>query len=249
MVGMIDCHCHLEDEEFDKDRKQVIERARKAGVIMITSGLGLKEAENALQIASEFEGVYVCAGLEPYSEEDPAPVIKFIRENKKKLVGIGEVGLDYWWGKTEDQRKKQKENFLKFIELAKELKLPIIIHSRSAGHQAIEILINENAQKVMMHAFDGKASHAMAGVEKNFMFSIPPSVVRSEQKQKLAKAIPLENLLLETDSPVLGVDPKSRNEPQFLIESAKKIAELKSISLDKVIEATAQNANNLFRLR
>ncbi|MFX1451058.1 MAG: TatD family hydrolase [Promethearchaeota archaeon] len=245
---LIDCHCHLEEEEFDKDRKEVIERARNAGVLMITSGVGLEYAEKALKIASEFEDVYACAGFGPYDTEDPSNVIEFIRKNKNKLVGIGEVGLDFWWVKEQDKRDITKKNFLKFINLGNELEIPLIIHSRSAGRQTIEILIQENAQMVQMHAFDGKASYAMKGVEKGFMFSIPTSVVRSAQKQKLVKRLPIENLLLETDSPVLGVDPKSRNEPCFLIEGAKKIAEIKSISLEKIIDKTTNNAKDLFKL-
>lgn len=246
---IIDCHCHLEDEEFDEDREQVIERAREAGVIMITSGVGLEYAKKALEIASNFSGVYICAGFGAYDDNDPEKVVEFIKKNKNNLVGIGEVGLDYWQVKEEDKRNRSMTNFIKFIHLADEIKLPIVIHSRSAGHQAIEALINENAQMVLMHAFDGKTSYAIKGLEKGFLFSIPTSVTRSAQKQKLAKRIPLNNLLLETDSPVLGVDPQSRNEPSFLIESAKKIAELKSVSLEKVMDITTENAFNLFKLK
>ncbi len=243
---IIDCHCHLEDDEFSKDLNQVIMRAREYSIIMVTSGLGLAGATKAVEISKEYRDVLCTVGFEPCSGEEPGIVIEFIRDNLKNIVGIGEVGLDFYWGKTENERKKQVENFVKFIKLAKELDLPLVVHSRSAGEKAIEILVKEKAKKVLMHAFDGRASAALQGVESGFFFSIPPSVVRSAQKQKLVKQLPLENLCLESDAPVLGSDPKKRNEPAFIIESAKKIAEIKKLKLEEVLEATTKNAKKLY---
>jgi len=141
------------------------------------------------------------------------------------------------------------EVFEKFIELSEKLGLPIIVHSRSAGRDAINILVEKNARRVLMHAFDGKASYAMKGVEAGFFFSIPPSIVRSPQKQKLAARLPLENLLLESDSPVLGVDPLKRNEPANIVFSLREIARIKKVDLEIVAEETTRNAHRLFGLR
>ncbi|MEM4169897.1 MAG: TatD family hydrolase, partial [Thermoproteota archaeon] len=135
------------------------------------------------------------------------------------------------------------------IELAKRLNVPIIVHSRSAGREAIDILIENDAKRVLMHAFDGKASYAIRGVEAGFFFSIPPSIVRSPQKQKLAARLPLENILLESDSPVLGVDPFKRNEPANIVFSLREIARVKKVDEDTVAEETTRNALKLFGLR
>jgi TatD DNase family protein len=238
----------LEDAEFAKDLNEVIVRAKEYGIVIVTSGLGLAGATRTLEIAKSYNDVFCTVGFEPYSEKDPERVIEFIRDNVDNLVGIGEVGLDFWWGKTDGQRKKQKNNFRKFIQLAKELDLPLVIHSRSAGRQVIEMLMEEDAEKVLMHAFDGRAVHALKGVERGFFFSIPPSVIRSVQKQKLVKQLPLEMLCLESDAPVLGLDPKARNEPMFIIDGAKKIAELKGLNLEEVLKQTTTNAKKLYSI-
>jgi TatD DNase family protein len=137
----------------------------------------------------------------------------FIRSHKDRLAAIGEVGLDYWIVKEESQREIQREIFRGFIELSKELALPLNVHSRSAGRHVVSVLLESSADRVQLHAFDGKFSAAMPAVEAGFFFSIPPTVVRSEQKLKLAKKLPLSCLLIETDSPVLGPVPQERNEP------------------------------------
>jgi len=248
-MRIIDCHCHLEAPEFDFDRDKVIQRAIDGKVVMICSGLGIEDSKKVLEISKKYDQVFATFGIEPYSKEPVDPVIDFIEQNREKIVGVGEVGLDFWWMKKDNlDQELMEQNFIRFIDLSKQLNLPVIVHSRSAGRRAIEILIEKGARKVMMHAFDGRAFHALKGVEQNFFFSIPPSVVRSEQKQKLVKAVPIENLVLETDSPVLGVDPKSRNEPLFVFESANKIAEIKGLALDKVIEVTTRNAKKLFQI-
>jgi len=120
------------------------------------------------------------------------------------------------------------------------------VHSRSAGRQALKLLQDYNAKKVQMHAFDGKASYAMSGVEAGYLFSIPPSVLRSRQKQKLVKILPLGSLLLETDSPVLGPDPKSRNEPMNLLVSGRAIADIKGLPLEEILEVVELNASWLY---
>ena len=131
-------------------------------------------------------------------------------------------------------------------ELAKELDLPLNVHSRSAGRHAVTLLLECNAVKVQMHAFDGKTSAALPALEAGYFFSIPPSVVRSRQKQKLVKNLPLSNLLVESDSPVLGPDPNQRNEPVNVAISIKAIAELKNISEAEAMEAVTQNTRSLY---
>jgi len=171
---------------------------------------------------------------------------EFIRSHRDKLVAIGEVGLDYWMVKEESDREIQREIFRSFIELGKELELPLNVHSSSAGRHAVDVLLKAAAGKVQLHAFDGKLSAALPAVEAGFYFSIPPSVIRSEQKQKLVRKLPLSTLLIETDSPVLGPVPQERNEPANASIAVKVISELKGITVDEVVEAVAENSRLLY---
>jgi len=140
----------------------------------------------------------------------------------------------------------QREIFTRFIELGKALDLPLNVHSRSAGRHAIQLLLERNAAKVQLHAFDGKASTALPAVEAGYFFSIPPSIARSRQKQKLVKNLPLSCLLLETDSPVLGPIPGERNEPANALVSLRAVSEIKELPQEAVMEAVIENTHRLY---
>lgn len=245
---MIDVHCHLEDDSFDGKREDIIKTARSLGVkAIITSGVGIEGAKKALEI-SDNVFVFPSIGVMPYELFEYEKVIEIIRRERSRIVSVGEVGLDYYWGKRET-RENQRSVLGQFIELAKELGLPLVVHSRSAGRYALEVLIEEGAELVDMHAFDGSATHAAMGAEKGYYFSIPPSVVRSGQKQKLVRRISLDRLLLESDAPVLGPVREEINEPKNVLISAQEIARLKNVSFEQVIETTTNNAKELFGLK
>ena len=248
---MIDCHAHLADESFRDDIDQVLSEALQVGVeTVIAVSEGIEDADRVLQLSAENGMLKACIGLHPdrASIAEAEALCELIRRKAGELVGIGEVGLDYWVAKEEEQRAVQREVLTRFVSLANELSLPLNVHSRSAGHHTVDLLIAAGASKVLMHAFDGKATHALRGVEAGFFFSIPPSIVRSPQKQKLARRLPLSALMLETDSPVLGPEKGVRNEPVNAWRSAEMIAEIKSLPLDEVIEVTTANARRLFAL-
>jgi TatD DNase family protein len=175
-------------------------------------------------------------------------VAAFIRKNCDRLVAIGEVGLDYWLAKEEEEREVQRRIFSLFIDLAIELDLPLNVHSRSAGRHALDLLLEKKAEKVQMHAFDGKISAASPGVDAGFFFSVPPSIVRSRQKQKLVRHLPPTSLLLESDSPVLGPEADKRNEPANIAIAAAVVAELKNVTPEEIVKQTAQNSRRLYRL-
>ena len=247
--GLIDTHAHICDPVFDKDRAEVLERAGKAGVVAIVAvGENLSDARKNLELAQTYPLLKPAAGLYPtvldLTQADE--MADFIQQNHSRLVGIGEVGLDYWVVKEEPERALQREILIQFIKLSKELNLPLNIHSRSAGRHAIALLLENNAARVQMHAFDGKAAAALPAVEAGYFFSIPPSVTRSRQKQKLVKRLPLACLLIETDSPVLGPSPDERNEPANIQQSVKAIAALKDISEEAVIAAVWENTERLY---
>jgi TatD DNase family protein len=249
--GLIDVHAHIGAEEFDADRGEVIERARVRGIDRIVAvGETLSEAERNLELAQRYPGtIWAAAGLYPtmVDLEQATGLMDFIRRNKDNLLAIGEVGLDHWKVQDEKDREIQREIFGRFIDLGGELELPLNVHSRSAGRKAIEVLLERNAGSVLMHAFDGRASVALRGVEAGYFFSIPPSVVRSKQKQKLVRQLPLESVLLETDSPVLGPRPQERNEPANLVFSLRAVAEIKGLPEAAVAEAVVENQRKLFR--
>jgi TatD DNase family protein len=248
-LNIVDTHTHICDPAFDADREDVLKKAADAGVgAIIALGENLADARKNIALADEHPMIFPAAGLYPtiLDLDQAEQMHSFIRKNRSKLVAIGEVGLDFWVVKEAPQKELQKEILQGFINLSMELDLPLNIHSRSAGRHAVALLLENGATRVQMHAFDGKASAAMPAVEAGFFFSVPPSVVRSRQKQKLVRHLPLSCLLVETDSPVLGPAPKVRNEPANVTVAIQAIAELKNISKSEVIESVAENTKRLY---
>lgn len=251
-MGLIDAHCHLQDEEFEKDRDEIVERSRWAGITsIVTSSLSRTDASKVLEITGKYRGyVYACIGLDP-ADLDPKEaegVKEFIRMYRNKIVGVGEVGLDYYRVRENGSRDLQIRLFKEWVDLAEELHLPLIVHSRSAGKRAVQVLLEIGFTRVLMHAYDGRAGWALKAAEEGMRFSIPTSVWHSEQKQKLVKALPLDSLLVETDAPVLSPIRGEHNEPANLIYAVKKIAELKGVSEVEVAQITTKNAKSFFQL-
>jgi TatD DNase family protein len=249
---IIDTHTHLCDTIFDSDRQETLNNALKAGVVSVLSvSETLKDAKKNLSLAKQHPILRPLAGLYPahLSTDRAEEMIAFIRQHQHAWIGIGEVGLDFWTVKEESNQDIQKTIFIRFIRLSTELNLPLNVHSRSAGRQVINLLLKYGANKVQLHAFDGKASTALKAVEAGYTFSIPPSILRSRQKQKLVKHLPLSCLLVETDSPVLGPVPGQRNEPKNILEAVNAIAEIKGLPSEKVTEATFHNTVQLYSNR
>ncbi len=248
-IKIIDTHTHLYDSVYSTDRAGVLVSARAVGIIgVISVSETLKNAEFNLNMTRIHSEVLPAAGLYPGNSdlEHARKIQKFISANYRKLVAIGEVGLDFWIAKEDETRELQREIFSQFIKQSQECELPLNVHSRSAGKHAIEMLLKEGAKHVQMHAFDGKASSALPAVEAGFFFSIPPSIVRSKQKQKLVRKLPLSSILLETDSPVLGPSPDERNVPANITVAAESIAEIKGVSVEQVYEEAYNNTLRLY---
>ncbi|MBN2242436.1 MAG: TatD family hydrolase, partial [Acidobacteria bacterium] len=249
MKGLTDTHAHLCDPVFDPDRLLVLERARRAGVSRIIAvSENLADAEKNLALADKNPMIRPAAGLYPTNLDlaQASEMVDFIRIHADRLSAIGEVGLDYWKVQEESGREMQREIFRGFIDLSLELGIPLNVHSRSAGRHAVEFLLRHSAAKVQLHAFDGKTASALPALEAGYFFSIPPSIVRSGQKRKLASKLPLSNILIETDSPVLGPVSGDRNEPANAWIAVKTIAELKGLPEEAVAEAVGENAFRLY---
>ncbi len=247
-MNYIDVHCHI---DFYENVSSIIKDAKKAGVkIIINNGINQETNRKTLDLAKNFPEVKAALGIYPLNALKMADSkidaeISFIRENKDKMVAIGEVGLDFKEDKENIER--QKEIFYKFINLALELDKPIIVHSRKAEKECIEILEKSGIKKVIMHCFSGKFSLAKKIESLGWFLSIPASVKNSEHFQNIAKNISINNLFCETDSPYLHPDKKRDNTPKFVVESYKKIAELKGISLTEVKDKIEKNYNSLFK--
>jgi TatD DNase family protein len=246
---LTDTHAHICDEAFDADRADVLARAEQSGIrAIIVVGEDLKDGEKNLALAREYPILKPAAGLYPTHLDIVAAdeMVAFIRANRTALWAIGEVGLDFWVVKSEQERLLQREIFARFVALSIDLDLPLNVHSRSAGRHAVDLLIQKGARRVQMHAFDGKITAARPALEAGYFFSVTPSIVRSRQKQKLVRHLPLDCLLVETDSPVLGPDPHGRNEPVNLKVAVRAIAEIKAVPEEKVIAAVVANTRKLY---
>jgi TatD DNase family protein len=248
-VELFDAHAHMASDEFAQDLPAVLARAEAAGVRgIVTVAETLEEGERILGLSSLYPLIKPAAGLYPtILDLDAADaVVAFAKRHADRLVALGEVGLDHWVVKEEVDWKIQEEILARLVALSNEADLPLNVHSRSAGRHTIGFLRSQGARRVLLHAFDGKASAAVEGVRAGYFFSIPPSVVRSPQKQKLVRSLPLVCLLLETDSPVLGPDPAARNEPANVRIACRAVADLKRVSFEEVARITTENARRLF---
>lgn len=257
---LVDNHAHLASSRFDTDRDEVRRRAKQAGVAaVLVVGQDLEDNRRVAEVVDEpcDEGAVLlpCFGLhpdrfsedrEPPSREEKDEIAGMVRREASRLAAIGEVGLDRHWVKTEPRRAAQAEALEEMVALSAEVGLALNVHSRSAGHYTIDLLVSSGAQKVLMHAYDGKVVYAKRAADAGYSFSIPPSSIRSEQKQKLIRQLPLDLLMLESDSPVLGPERGVRNEPANIALVLDMIADAHGVSAERVAEITTQNACRLF---
>lgn len=252
----IDTHVHLNADQYDEDLQDVIERALEAKVEkMVVVGFDRKTIERAMKLADEFDFIYAVIGWHPVdaidcTEED----LQWIEQlaAHPKVVGIGETGLDYYWDKS--PKDVQQELFRKQIHLAQKLNLPIIIHNREATGDVVKILREENAATVggVMHCFSGSVETARECIEMNFMISLggPVTFKNARMPKEVAKEIPLEYLMIETDAPYLAPHPYrgKRNEPSFVPLVAEEIARQKELTVEEVAKVTTSNATKFFNL-
>ncbi|MBM3232741.1 TatD family deoxyribonuclease [Candidatus Pacearchaeota archaeon] len=244
----IDIHCHL---DLLENISQVIENANNSGVeIILTQGINAETNRKALALAKEYKEVKACLGIYPIdalkmTDKEIDSEIAFIKANKKYIVAIGEVGMDF---KEDDiDHERQKKIFTKFIALSIELDMPIIIHSRKAEKECIELLEKCNAMKVIMHCFCGKWK-LVERIQKNGWFlTVPTSVTKSEQFQAIAQEVPLAQLFCETDSPYLHPDKIWPNEPANIVRSYLELARLRKISVEDGREIIRNNYLKLFK--
>jgi len=249
---MIDVHCHLEQKDYSEDRDSVVAKCRKELNAIVTSCAHPKDFDLTLNLVEKYVGfVFATVGIHPeyikeVNEKEKDDFIDLVKKNRGKIVGIGEVGLDYNWVKESDWREKQKDLFINFINLSNELKLPLVVHARDAFEEAIKILEHEDARRVVMHMF-GANNLVKYIIENKWFVSLNTIVLNSKKYNKVARDMPLEQLLLETDSPWLGFE-KKRNDPTSVKIVADKISEIKKTTFEIVDKKTTENAIEFFKL-
>ena len=253
LAPLIDSHAHLDSEDYDADRDEVIRRAGEFGLVaIITIGIEPGEWEKTLRVASEHPQVHVALGIHPNSadqmnDEALAQLRTLCKEHH--AVGIGETGLDYY--RQYVPHDKQRESFRAHLALARELDLPVIIHTRDA-HDDVLTLLREEGQgtRGVMHSFSGDLAYARECMKLGYMISLagPVTFRKATDKHDVAREIPLEWLLVETDCPFLTPEPfrGRRNEPAYVAYTARAIANLRGVPLEEVAAATTSNARRLF---
>ena len=247
---LIDSHCHLDAKWFKNDIPEVIQNAKQHKIeAIVTSSISptIPKIKNIVNRYPNY--VFWALGLHPPGVESQSvkATIKLIEKHQAEIVAIGEVGLDYHWVKEENRRKEQQEAFKTFIDLAKKLEKPIVIHARDAQTRTIEILEENNAENVLMHCFSGTEAEAKRVLRNKWLISVPTSVVKRKVHQTMARTVPLDQMLLETDAPYLA-PTRGRNEPANIQISARKIAEIKNTTFENVANKTTRNARTFYRL-
>ncbi len=253
---IFDTHAHYDDSKFDEDRNELLEDLHQNGVTYIlNASASLESLEANIALAEKYEFIYIALGIHPeYADKMHEGILDKIRllSKNKKVVAIGEIGLDYYYG--DPPRDIQREWFERQIELAKELSLPIIIHDRDAHEDTVKIIKKTNANEIggIFHCFSGSTEMAMDMLDYNFHISIGGVVTFKNAKKvvEVVKAVPLDKLLIETDCPYLAPEPfrGKRNNSGYLIHTIDKIAEIKGISAQEVADITFSNAKKLFRI-
>jgi TatD DNase family protein len=257
-VQLVDSHCHLDDAQFDSDREAVIERARAAGVeymLAIGTGNGPPDLEAAVRLAESYPSIFATAGLHPNDAPKAGPETFKDLENilrHPKVKALGEIGLDYHWGVP---KEIQHPIFIHQLELAATLRLPVVIHTRDAWIDTMDTLRTHWAPTglpCIMHCFTGTAEQARECLDLGFhvAFGGVTTFPKAAEIREAARIVPLDRLLLETDSPYLAPVPHrgKRNEPAFVAHVARVIAEVRGMAADELADAATRNFEELFQL-
>ena len=266
-MEFFDSHAHYDDEKFNEDREEIIEKIYNADITkFISAGYSLESSKNGIELAEKYDYIYTTSGISPNDVKESIEetqkeidelrklIIEYKRgkKEKDKLVGIGEIGLDYYWNK--ENKEIQKYAFIEQIKMANELQLPIVIHTREAVMDTLEILKNNKVQKKgIFHCCPLNRELVKEGLELGFYISFagPITFKNSKNANEIIEMVPMDKVLIETDSPYLSPEPLRgrRNDPRNVKYMAKKIAEVKKITLEEVASVTYKNAKDVFNIK
>lgn len=255
-MEFFDSHAHYNDERFEENRDELIKEIYSEGITkIINAGYSLESSKKAIEIANDYDFMYTTAGISPNDIDDfKEEYLKEIEElaKKKKVVAIGEIGLDYHW--NIENKELQKRVFISQIEIANKLELPIVIHTREAIYDTLEILKNNKCNKKgIFHCCPLNIDLVREGLKLGFYISFagPITFKNSKNADEIIKMVPLDRILIETDSPYLSPEPLrgKRNDSRNVKYMAQKIADVKGISLEEVAKATYDNAKRIFEIK
>ena len=246
---LVDVHAHLTDKYFEDKLDEIIKRAKKNDfVYIISNGVNYEDNKKILEISKKYHVVKAAFGFYPdeiikSTKEKIELTLEQIKKNKNNIIAIGEIGLDLYYNK---ELKKQKEVFIKIIELAEKINKPLIIHSRKAEKECIETLKEYGFKKALFHSFTGNFKLVKEIERNNWMLSIHCNIVRSEHFQNIVKNFNLNQILTETDAPYLSPYKNKMNEPSFIVETIKIISKIKNLEKDEVEKIIFKNFQNFF---
>lgn len=260
-MGLFDSHSHLNDEKFNNDTEETIKNIFDSGVTdFITAGYNVESSKKALEIAKDYETIYTTAGISPndipqYEEElwkELKEIKDILKKHSKKIVAIGEIGLDYYW--NTENKDLQKLAFVEQIKLANEFNLPIVIHTREAIMDTIQILKdNKVERKGVFHCCPQNRELIKEGLKLGFYISFagPITFKNSKNADEMINLVPNDKILIETDSPYLAPEPVrgTRNTPANVKYIAQKIANVKGLKLEEVIDMTYNNAKKILNIK
>lgn len=261
-MEFFDTHSHYNDEKFDEDREQIIKDTYESGVTkFVCAGYNIESSKKAIELSKKYEFIYSICGISPndipQSEQelwkDISKISKIVQENMtNKLVAIGEIGLDYYW--NTENKGLQKEAFAKQIDLANELDLPIVIHSRDASVDTIDILKEHQVRKAgIFHCcqFNQEMIRQALALGYYISFAGPVTFKNSKNAPDIVNMVPLDRILIETDSPYLAPEPNrgKRNDSRNVKFVAQKIADLRGMSIEEISRITYENAMRIFDIQ
>lgn len=246
---LVDVHAHLTDNVFKDNIDEIIKRAKKNNLVaIISNGLNYKDNIEVLNLSKKYNIIRASLGLYPLdaiklNEKDLQITLSHIKKNKNNIIAIGEVGMDFKYSKD---YKKQKDIFLKIIELSEKIKKPLIIHSRNAEKEVLELLETSKSKKFLLHSFTGNFKLVKKIFDNNYFISVPTNIVRAKHFQDIVKNFNLNQILTETDAPYLSPYKDKMNEPSFIVETIKKIAEIKDLDKKEVENIIFMNYQKFF---
>jgi len=250
---MIDCHCHLSYPGLDEIKEKVIEEARKEMNAIITCGYP-KDWEKNLELKRKHEGfVFLTLGLHPIdivkmTDDEIENYFETIRLHADEIVGVGEIGLDKHWYPDEKINERFRKIFVKFLDLAKELDLPVILHLRKAEEEGFEIVTENKMKRVNFHCYAGSMTLAKKIIASGYHISLATNINNSKNSKDIARKLPIEKLLTETDSPFLSQEKGKPNMPQNVRIVLEAIARERKINFEEVDKITTENAIKFFKL-
>lgn len=259
-MKFFDNHAHLDDEKFDSDRENIIKEIKDEEIGFISAGYNLDSSKKAIELSKKFDFIYSTCGISPndiaQSEEKVWKELKEIEElakNNPRVLAIGEIGLDYYWEKDEKKRELQQKVFIKQIDIANKLNLPIVIHTRDAVMDTIKILKENKAESTgVFHCCPLNRELVKEALKLGFYISFagPITFKNSKNANEIIEMVPIDKILIETDSPYLSPEPfrGKRNDPRNVKYVAKKISEVKGISIDEVGKITYENVKKIYKI-